>query len=433
VQIIESTGQVFANGHAIEVVRATDDFSSLALLHWDGQQSRIANTLELNARIYKPPNFSPTLLRAVRFPAEPRTFGSPATLVENFATVIAKYSGLPNHLSRWTAFFAIATALSDVAGTAPRLIVHGSQSRAVDQLFKVLSALCRHALVLADIPPGGLSSLPFGLGLTLLIRQGKITGRLKQLLLASGIENQFIIHGGRLVSTFAPLVLQVEVAAGNSGMAGIELPMRAVRQPIPFLDSVAMEAMAKEFQDQLLAFRLANLEATRNSQFDPMELASPVRETARSLGVCFSSDPDLQAEIVSLLRNADAHARVLSPSSLEATTIEAMLFLCHEKGGNSGIHVGEIAAAVRVLNKGKEERESPSPRALGDTLRALGFETDRLDKKGRGIMLCQNIRRRVHEIALNLGVPTLAEDTLGCDECRLVRELDGRQDDELQP
>jgi hypothetical protein len=108
------------------------------------------------------------------------------------------------------------------------------------------------------------------------------------------------------------VVLQLEQPIDNLGLiAGIELPMRVMRGEVPFLDSTAAEAIANEFQSQLLAYRLANLQATRNSNFDPTELTSLVRETARSIGVCFSSDPELQAEIVSLLRNADAHARVL--------------------------------------------------------------------------------------------------------------------------
>jgi hypothetical protein len=210
----------------------------------------------------------------------------------------------------------------------------------------------------------------------------------------------------------------------NLGLiAGIELPMRVMRQEVPFLDSTTAEAIAKEFQSQLLAYRLANLQATRNSNFDPTELTSLVRETARSIGVCFSSDPELQAEIVSLLHNADAHARVLSSTCQEAAAVEAMLFLCHEKNGksNGAIHVGEIAAVLRVLSQGRAEIDIPSPRALGDTLRALGFMTERLDRNGRGIMLCRDIRRRVHETAMNFRVPSLAEGLRGCEDCKLVR------------
>jgi hypothetical protein len=89
--------------------------------------------------------------------------------------------------------------------------------------------------------------------------------------------------------------------------------------------------------------------------------------------------------------------------------------------GNGAIHVGEIATAVGVLNKGRDETEIPSPRALGDTLRALGFMTERLDRNGRGIMLCRDIRRRVHETAMNFGVPSLAEGMRGCEDCKFVR------------
>jgi hypothetical protein len=256
-----------------------------------------------------------------------------------------------------------------------------------------------------------------------------MTERMKQFLLAARTEDQFIFHSGRFVSAFCPVVLQVEETVGNSEMAGMELPMRTVRQEIPLLDSATAEAIAKEYQDQLLAHRLANLQTTRRSGFDPAELISPVRETARSIGACFSNDRNLQAEIVAQLRNSDDHARVLSSASQEATTIEAMLFLCHEKNGKAhrGIHVGQIAHGVSVINEGRQQIESPSPRAQGDVLRTLGFVTKRIDRNGRGIMLCSDIRRRVHEIAMNLGVPSLAEGMKDCVDCKFVREQHDRQ------
>lgn len=134
--------------------------------------------------------------------------------------------------------------------------------------------------------------------------------------------------------------------------------------------------------------------------------------------------PDLQAEIVSLLRNADAHVRVLSSTGLEAATVEAMLFLCHEKYGNKGgnLRVSEIAANLRVLNCSREEFQSPSPRGLGEILRALGFETTKLDKKGRGIILCRDIDRRVHELAFDFCVPSLWKGTSNCAACKSMRE-----------
>jgi len=424
-ETLKTTGQIFPDGHAIEMVRqAGDEATNLALLHWDGEQSRISTSLELNGRIYEPPKLSSTILRALRFPSELRGFGSPAALVKNLTAVIAKYSGLSDHLSRLTAFSLVATWLADIVGAAPRLIVHGSPGRAVDQLMKILNCLCRRALVLANVTSGGLLSLPFPLELTLLLRYEKMTKPLRQFLMASRTKGQFMVRGGELIKVFCPMVLQLEQPIGNPGLiAGIELPTRVIRRDVPFFDSTAAEAIAKEFQGQLLAYRLANLQAARNSDFDPTELTSLVRETARSIGVCFSSDPNLQAEIVALLRNADAHERVLSSTCQEAAAVEAMLFLCHGKNGkgNGAIHVGEIAAVLRVLNQGRTEIDIPSPRALGDTLRALGFMTERLDRNGRGTMLCRDIRRRVHETAMNFGVPSLSEGLPGCEDCKFVR------------
>ena len=139
--------------------------------------------------------------------------------------------------------------------------------------------------------------------------------------------NEYVLKGGRLVKPFCSVVLRIEKSFGDlSPFAGFQLAMWQIRKTIPFLDASAEEAIAKKFQGHLLSFRLANLQAARASCFDPAELTSPVWDTARSVGACFSSDPDLQAEIVSVLRSADAHVRVLSSTSREAVVVEAMLF-----------------------------------------------------------------------------------------------------------
>ena len=423
-ETIRTNGQIFDDGQAIEVVRrqAGDDTNKLALLYFDGRQSRITDQLELNGKNYEPTEVTADLLRAVRFPTEPRDFDSPAALVKNLGAIIEEYSGLSDRLSRLTALYVVGTWLYDLVGTAPRLIVHGSPGRAVDQLQKILNCVCRHTIALADVTPGSLLSVPFPLGVTLLIRQRKMTERLRRFLLASGSGDQFIRHGGGFINPFCPVVLQVEEVS-DSGVSVIELPMRVTRQEIPFLDSAAAAAIAEELQGQLLAYRLANLHEARGSNFDPTELTSAVRETARSIGACFPSDPTLQAELVSLLRSADAHARVLSSTSQEAITAEALLYLCHQKNGSGcdEIYVGEIAEAVRVLNQGRGEMSNPSPRALGEVLRALGFATEKLDKHGRGVLLGREIYRKIHEVACDFDAPSLAAGMHGCDECTLVR------------
>jgi len=156
--------------------------------------------------------------------------------------VIAKYSGLPEHLSRWTVFFLVATWLADVVGIAPRLIVHGQQGRAVDQLMKILSCLCRHAVVLADVSSGGLLSLPFQLELTLLLRYEKMTKPLRQFLVTARTEGQFMVHGGELVKAFCPVVLQLEQPIGYPGRIRRQLCFQILPTPArrQFIDSLGI-------------------------------------------------------------------------------------------------------------------------------------------------------------------------------------------------
>src|SRR5208282_5018114 len=107
-QTIKSQGQLFPDGALIEVVRQLGDERNLALLHWDGNRSVIAGRLELDGTIYEPPDFPPSLLRALRLPVDSQPYGSAAALVKDMATTIAGYTGLYDDLARIVAFSFIA-------------------------------------------------------------------------------------------------------------------------------------------------------------------------------------------------------------------------------------------------------------------------------------------------------------------------------------
>jgi hypothetical protein len=283
-------------------------------------------------------------------------------------------------------------------------------------------------VLLSGVKPGALLSLPFSFGLTLIIRERKLREHLKPFLDAATAKDQYILANGRLLNPFCSVILITEKPIDNvSSGIEIEVPVWPASGGVPRLDAPTESQITSEFQDKLLAFRLENFGVTRRTSFDPPELLSTFREVACSLGSCFSSDPDLQREIVALLRSSDKHARVVRSTNPEAVLLEALLFFCHERSGDSraSVHVRELAEAMNVINTGRGEPHSPSPRGVGELLRSVGFQTTRLDKSGRGIMLCRDISDRVHELAMRFAVPSMREGTPGCVTCKSMRVASG--------
>jgi len=425
-QTIKTIGRVLPNGDLIEIVRSSRDPRKLSLLHSDGKAVRIDERLKLHGTIYMPIAFKAGFLQALRLPSNVAAFGSAKALIADLTKAIRNFTGLGHHFSRLAAFYFVMTWFHDCLRTAPRLSVFGSPSRAADQFMHLATAFCRHGVLLTSVSPSSLLSLPFSFGLTLLLRQCRVSAPMIQLLDAATKPGYFVPRKGELVQPFSPVVLQSDRPLGESAdCAEIELPLWPTRQDPPLLDRDTEETLAEQFQCRLLAFRLANFTQTRNCRFDAPDLSSPMGDTARSLGACFSNDPELQGEIVTLLRASDTHARILRATNHESLAVEALLFHAHEAQGDpgAGVHAGALAKTIEVLSAGRGDPIKISPRAVGDLLRSLDFKTEKLDRKGRGVVLLRDIVTRIHEVASDRQVPSLAEGAPGCAQCQRMQEL----------
>jgi hypothetical protein len=427
-EIIESNGQFFPDGEAIEIVRADDQAGELGVAHWNRQVVQVTSTLDLSGKTYRPPVLDASFVRALHLPSNILTYGSASALVDDLAKTLQKYVGLSVQFARLISFFLLGTWMRDTQAISPRLLIVGPASRELDQLTKLLARFCRHGILLSGVTPNAILSLPFAFGLTLIIRERRLREGLKPLLDAATSKDRNIpMNGGRLINPFCSVILITETPFdGAATGADIEIPVWPASGGVPRLDTATASQIGLEIQNKLLAFRLENFAMARSARFDPPELLSAFRDIACSLGSCIPNEPDLQKEIASLLRDCDKHARIVKSTNPEAVLLEALLFLCHERSEpHASIHVGELANAMRVINQGRGETNSPSPRGVGEILRGLGFQTTRLGKSGRGILLCRDISERVHELAVNFGVPSMREGTPGCTACENARKMGG--------
>lgn len=428
-QTVKTNGQVLPNGELIEVLRDGKGSPTLTLLHFDGKTARMSEKLKLYRTTYTPIEFEAGFLEALRLPSNVGAFESAKALVADLTKAIQNYTLLDNHFSRLSAFYFVMTWFRDCLRTAPRLSVFGPPSRGADQFMRLGTVFCRRGVLLTGVSPSDFLSLPFSFGLTILLRQRRVSAPMIQLLDAATKTGHFVPRKGKLVEPYSPVVLQLDRPLGESSdCTGVDVPLWPTRQDPPLLDRETEEALAEQFQCRLLAFRLANFAQTCKSRFDAPELSSPIGDIARSLGACFSNDPELQREIVTPLRSSDKHARVLRATNHESMAIEALLFHAHEalNDPGAGVHAGKLAKTIEVLSTGRGDPITLSARAVGDLLRSLDFKTERLDRNGRGIVLLRDIVTRVHEVAADRQVPSLAEGAAGCAQCQRMQELHAR-------
>jgi len=166
---------------------------------------------------------------------------------------------------------------------------------------------------------------------------------------------------------------------------------------------------------------MRNLVKVQNSEFDAPQLAFPTREIARALGDCIVEDHELQSRVVALLEEQDEDARVRRTTTFEAVIIEAALLFCHEKKKREWAYVGEFATVSNAILEGRGEQIKLEPRAVGDILRAVGLFTRRLGRAGRGVLLVNEIRQKIHQLAWRFGVRSIDDGVDRCGFCTEAR------------
>ena len=178
------------------------------------------------------------------------------------------------------------------------------------------------------------------------------------------------------------------------------------RNYIPLLDSSEAQQIAAEFQAQLLRYRLRNLAKVGAPEIHSSQFTVPVQEIAYSLGACIVGDDELQARIVPLLEPIDAEIQVTRASLLPAFTLEVLLARCH---GTTGRYfpVTDLTGDLNTLLRGRGETLEVSPENTGWTLRALGLHTNFISGGRKGLVLTNELREKIHDLAAGYGVQTL--------------------------
>ena len=130
---------------------------------------------------------------------------------------------------------------------------------------------------------------------------------------------------------------------------------------------------------------------------------------ANALGSCIVGSPQLQTQLVVLLKPQARQQIADHSDSDEALVVGAVLALCHQDKGE--LFVKKIAAEVNRLLDDRGETRKLSPAKVGHKLKKVGMFTRRLSHAGNGLRMDQASRVRLGEIAAAyLGEDSILED-----------------------
>lgn len=188
----------------------------------------------------------------------------------------------------------------------------------------------------------------------------------------------------------------------------LELVLSPTRDYVPLMGSSESKRIAAEYQAELLHYRLVNRAEVHTPSFDLSQFTGPMQEVAYSLAAPIVGADELQSQMKLLLRPFDSEIRVDRASQLSAIVLEALLARCH---GTTGQHfpVLDLTGDVNTILRGRGAMFEVSPEIVGWRLRALGLHTESLPRGRKGVVLLNDVPKKIHDLAAAYGVRTLSD------------------------
>jgi hypothetical protein len=415
-RVITTAGEIFPDGAMIELVSGAAGTSKPHLLLWSGK-ARVAPRIKYGDCRYEASELAPSLYCATRLPKQCEDYGSIRGLFTGVADLFKHSFDFSDPESKLVACFCLSTWLTDRLSIAPSLAIFAPDPGPGIELLRLLSCVCRRPLMLAELTPGGLLSLPMHLSLTLLINQPGSTPKMQRLLRTSSCRGLHLPgKRGGVVDLYGPkaILLESDVASDNfgDGVIQISLPPSSQWQA---LDERRREEIASDFQPRLLMYRLKNCVKVRESRVDVSQSAVATRRLVCALAACFPGDPDLVRDTILLLRPQDDEIRAQRFLDVTCILVEILWGEIHSRE-NKQVSVSNLAKDVNALLRSRGEIREYSAEEVGWKLKGLSIPRH-TDTSGRQVLLDHDISRRVHRLAEIYDLPCAQQLEEGCCHC----------------
>jgi hypothetical protein len=261
---IRTAGGILPDGTVIELIR--DISGELQLLLVDGTHHVVGPCVVHAGKTYGPPALSPGLLREVMLPNGNASPLPARQLLSEICKLTTDVSGLSERNAALVGRTVLCSWVIEALGLAPTLVIAGPDISRANALLRLLYCLCRHSVRLTGISPARLCSLPSSFGFTLVIRQSRMSLKMRELLDDLSWRDHKIPYGGNFLDLFGVKIIHCEsIPESVAGVhTSIEIPMLPSNPQPHVMDDTEYLRIATEFQRKLLAYRIANL---RSLQF----------------------------------------------------------------------------------------------------------------------------------------------------------------------
>jgi hypothetical protein len=415
-----SAGEIFPDGAMIETVSSSSGLPRPDLLLWNGGQATIGPRVKHRGFNYEALALPPSLYRATRLPSKCGDYGSARALFEKLTDLFEQHLGLPERECNLLACFSISSWLADRLPTAPGLMISGPNEELGIDVLRLLSCVCRHPLMLAEITPGAFRSLPMHLSLTLLLHQQGLSPNMQRLFRASNHRGlSWPGNRGGVIDLYGPKAIFCgnNAAVNILGAGEIHITVPPTQRKSSVLDELLQSEIADQFQPLLLMYRLKNAPKVRQPQVDISNFTFATRQLAYTLALCFPNDLKLARDMVLLLQPLDEEARGQRYCDVDYVIVEVLLAMIHHQEQRD-VGVSALAKEVNALLRSRGETVEYGAEEIGWKLHNLNIPRHR-SSSGQLVLLGQDTSQSVHRLAnfYDLRCPQdLEADCPDCDQ-----------------
>jgi hypothetical protein len=415
---VRASGKIFSDGSILDLVRGVD--GKINFILWDGKSAKTVTQFVRNGERYVPLAIDPTIRRSLQLPSNIAPYDSTRNLFNNISDLISQVTPARKDVVDLLTFFVFGTWLGDSLSSAPFLWIVSPPMTSTGPLEQILTLLCRRALVVSECSLTKFRSLAVDLQPTLITKVFEPTRRHLRLLRTLTKRGALTAVGGKFVEASSAIVVFAPEPLRDQASAGfpLELELFPTADYIPRLSASKAEQISGEYQPQLLHYRLLSLARVNAPAFELSQFTIPMRDVAHNLGAGIVDDNELQAQLVPLLKPADREVRVGYANLLTAIVLEVLLARCHTATGKY-FAVTDVCKDVNTVLRARGDVTELSPEKVGWNLRALGLRTEFILRGRRGLVLSDDVRKKIHELALAYGVRTLRElpEKIECPLC----------------
>lgn len=191
---ISTSGAILDSRSVIELLAPAPGTSGLRLLHWNGENAEVKNSIVHKRTRYIPARY----VRAVHFPSGVAEFESTEKLFDDLLAVLSRQPCLSSEGAQLATYFAMSTWLSDRLPIMPWLWITTPLVVSIEPFLAILTRLCRRALQINDFTVGSLLSLPPNLQPTLISEIRVTTSQLARAISASSKPGRHELSRGEL-------------------------------------------------------------------------------------------------------------------------------------------------------------------------------------------------------------------------------------------